>query len=294
MNFNQPISSLIRKRFSCRTYQDLPIQNSVLAALEDFTDSCLIGPLGNQVRFKVVAAKEGDSASLKGLGTYGFIKNPTGFIIGVSKEESGALEDFGYLMEAILLRATDLGLGNCWLGGTFTKSRFARQLSLLDGEIIPSVASIGYPADQTTWMDKTIRAGARAHNRLLWENIFFNKEFGNPLHPDEAGIYHESLDLVRLAPSASNKQPWRVVRDGQNWHFFLQRTTKYPPPVFDFILNLADLQRVDLGIAMAHFELSARENGLAGKWIIQPPDITLPDQLTEYSTTWQEDEGYNL
>jgi hypothetical protein len=63
--------------------------------------------------------------------------------------------------------------------------------------------------------------------------------------------------------------------------------------VFNFILNLADLQRVDMGIAMAHFELSARENGLKGKWMVHPPGIPLPDQLTEYSITWQEDEGYN-
>ncbi|MCK4490827.1 MAG: nitroreductase family protein [Anaerolineales bacterium] len=293
MNFNQPVSHLIHKRYSCRTYQDLLIQNSDLAALEDFTASCKIGPLGNQARFKVVASREGDSTSLKGLGTYGFIKNPTGFIIGTSEEKPGSLEDFGYLMEAILLRATDLGLGSCWLGGTFTKSRFSRQLSLLDGEIIPAVASIGYPADQSAWLDKTIRAGARAHRRRPWENIFFTKEFGNPLNPGDAGNYHEPLDLVRLAPSASNKQPWRVVREGHNWHFFLQRTEKYPPPVFNFILNLADLQRIDMGIAMAHFELSARENGLNGKWIVHPPDIPLPNQLTEYSTTWQEDEGYN-
>jgi len=78
MDFNQPVSRLINKRYSCRTYQDLLIQASDLASLEDFTASCQIGPLGNQPRFKVIAAKEGDSASLKGLGTYGFIKNPTG------------------------------------------------------------------------------------------------------------------------------------------------------------------------------------------------------------------------
>jgi len=44
---------------------------------------------------------------------------------------------------------------------------------------------------------------------------------------------------------------------------------------------------------MAHFELSSRENALAGKWIVQPPDIPLPDQHVEYITTWQEDAGYN-
>jgi len=293
MDFNQPVSYLIHKRYSCRTYQDLLIQNSDLTALEDFTAGCQFGPLGNQVRFKVVAAQEGESTSLKGLGTYGFIKNPTGFIIGRSEENSGALEDFGYLMEAILLRAADLGLGSCWLGGTFTKSRFSRQMNLQDGEIIPAVASIGYPADQPAWLDHTIRAGARADHRLPWKKIFFIDSFNKAINPEEAGDYHESLELVRLAPSASNKQPWRILKKGKDWHFYLQRTSQYPPPFFDYLLNLADLQRVDLGIAMAHFELSARENGLAGKWMVQPPDIPLPDHLTEYSITWQEDEGYN-
>ena len=291
MDFNQPVSHLIHKRYSCRTYQDLPISNSDLAVLEDFTAACQIGPLGNQARFKVVAAQEGDSPSLKGLGTYGFIKNPTGFIIGVSEEKSGALEDFGYLMETILLRATDIGLGSCWLGGTFTKSRFSRQLSLLNGEIIPAVASVGYTADLSTWLDNKIRKGARAGSRLPWKKMFFNNRFNNPINQEEAGVYQESLDLVRLAPSASNKQPWRILKIGRDWHFYLQRTAKYPPPVFDFLLNLADLQRVDLGIAMAHFELSSRENALAGKWIVQPPDIPLPDQHTEYITTWKEDAG---
>lgn len=293
MDFNQPVSHLIHKRYSCRTYQDLPIQNSDLAALEDFAATHQIGPLGNHARFKVVASQEGDSASLKGLGTYGFIKNPTGFIIGVSEEKPGALEDFGYLMETILLRATDIGLGNCWLGGTFTKSRFSRKMNLQDNEIIPAVASIGYSAYPPAWLDQTIRTGTRGDHRLPLKKIFFIDNFNKPINPEEAGVYQESLDLVRLAPSASNKQPWRILKKGQDWHFYLHRTAKYPPPVFDLLLNLADLQRVDLGIAMAHFELSSRENALAGKWIVQPPDIPLPDQHVEYITTWQEDAGYN-
>ena len=50
----------------------------------------------------------------------------------------------GFMMWAI-----DPADGSCWLGGTFTKSRFAQLLDLGAGEIIPSVASLGYPANQT-------------------------------------------------------------------------------------------------------------------------------------------------
>ena len=75
-----------------------------------------------------------------------------------------------------------------------------------------------------------------------------------------------------MAPSASNKQPWRVVRRGDDWHFYLQRTKGYGKGSALFaVLRLADLQRVDLGIALCHFELAARELGLAGEWVLDEP-----------------------
>jgi len=290
MKFNKPVSEIIRKRYSCRTYLENHIRDSDLSILNEFIDPCSVGPLGSQIRFKIVASKENDSKSLKGLGTYGFIKNPTGFVLGKSLDSPGSLEDFGYLMEAILLKAAEIDIGSCWLGGTFTKSRFARLLDLQTDEIIPSVASLGYPADQTAWVDRVTRLYAGADHRLPWGDLFFSDQFGIPLTPEDTGVFKNPLELVRLAPSASNKQPWRIVKIGHAWHFYIFRNRKYPPPVFDYLLNLADLQRIDLGIAMSHFELSAREQGLNGSWHNQDPGISLPDPLIEYSITWIEEE----
>ncbi len=42
------------------------------------------------------------------------------------------------------------------------------------------------------------------------------------------------------------------------------------------VLRIADLQRVDLGIAMCHFELVAREAGLDGGWVVADPGLPLP------------------
>jgi hypothetical protein len=56
------------------------------------------------------------------------------------------------------------------------------------------------------------------------------------------------------------------------------------------IFKLADLQRVDMGIAMCHFELTAREAGLSGEWLRAEPDIEKPDSLTEYVVTWRHNE----
>jgi len=92
--------------------------------------------------------------------------------------------------------------------------------------------------------------------------------------------------MVRIGPSASNKQPWRVVRDANAWHFYLHRTPGYRRGFFQVLLDLVDLQRIDLGIAMCHFESSAREAGLQGEWVVDEPPIVKPDGLTEYSASW--------
>jgi hypothetical protein len=94
--------------------------------------------------------------------------------------------------------------------------------------------------------------------------------------------------MVRIGPSASNKQPWRVVKDDNAFHFYLQRTKGYRENSLTRFLGLADLQRLDMGIAMCHFELTSREEGLNGKWLSVEPAIKKPDPLIEYTASWVE------
>lgn len=100
------------------------------------------------------------------------------------------------------------------------------------------------------------------------------------------GDYAIPLEMARLAPSASNKQPWRVVKDGSRWHFYLQRTSGYQERRLVKFSTVADLQRIDMGIAMCHFDLSARELGLQGHWKVDEPKIDKPDELTDYIASW--------
>jgi len=51
------------------------------------------------------------------------------------------------------------------------------------------------------------------------------------------------------------------------------------------ILRLADLQRVDMGIAMCHFELTARSLGLHGQWTVEDPKLKIAEG-TEYTVSW--------
>jgi len=282
---NQPIQEIIEQRYSCRSYIDKQIQETHRQALHNFIMAHRIGPLGTQARFELVTATQDDRKSLKGLGTYGFIKNPTGFIIGALEQGPKNLEEYGYLLEHIILCATDIGLGTCWLGGSFTKSSFAKKVSLRDEETIPAVISTGYSVKKNGTREWT-RSYWKANRRFPMDQLFFSDIFGNPLTMEAAGLYAQPLEMVQWAPSASNKQPWRIVRSGNAWNFYLERTKGYGKETLLFkMLRLADLQRVDIGIAMCHFELTARSLGLRGRWIEEDPKIKLKEN-TEYTITW--------
>jgi nitroreductase len=276
----------IKKRYSCRMYQDRPIEPGLQTALSEFLKSNNLGPLGTRARFGLIATTEEDLRSLKGLGTYGFIKGATGFIVGAFENGPKAFEDFGYLMEHAILRATSLGLGTCWLGGSFSKSGFAKRFELSEGETMPAVVSTGYIVEDGKDRDR-IRKYAGASQRLPRESLFFEGDFNHPITEAATGSYKEVLEMVRWAPSASNKQPWRIVRTEAGWHFYLARNKNYGKGTLLFtLLRIADLQRVDMGIAMCHFALSARELGLKGDWVVEEPTLALPER-TEYTVTWR-------
>jgi Putative TM nitroreductase len=285
MLYSKPVTEIIQKRFSCRTYIDKPITEEDQERLSDFLSAIGRGPFGAMVRFKLIAATDQDRKALKGLGTYGFIKGATGFIVGAVGPSSKNLEDFGYTMERAILFATDMGLGTCWLGGSFTRSSFAKKISATADELVPAVASVGYILKKEQ-AGVTIRQLVGGHNRKPWENLFFREKFGVPLSSDDAGPYAVPLEMVRIAPSASNKQPWRIIKEEDSWHFYMQRTKGYGNSLTFKLLNIADLQRVDMGIAMCHFELSARELGSKGRWEISEPKIEKPDALCEYTASW--------
>ncbi|MFH2011231.1 MAG: nitroreductase family protein [Pseudomonadota bacterium] len=285
--YKQPIEEIIRQRFSCRSYVSIPIELEQRDKISKLLFTSSTGPLGTRVRFELVCSTEQDLKALKGLGTYGFIKGATGFIIGAVGQSEYNLEDYGYLLERAVLFATDIGLGTCWLGGTFNKSNFSRKISLKETEIIPAVVSVGYVADKRRWFESFIRRSAGSDSRLPWASLFFDGSFRTALSADTSGAFAKPLEMVHLCPSASNKQPWRIIRDGMKWHFYLRRTKGYGNRNKTF-LKMADLQRIDMGIAMCHFDLAVQEMGLIGEWTLIEPGIEKPDNLTEYIVTWQQ------
>jgi Putative TM nitroreductase len=285
----------IRMRRSVRNYQPVPLTGEHAAVLEEAIVPSALGPFGGRCRLRLLRPSPEHPDALKGLtgllGTYGFINDAQAFVVGAVGTAPHALEDFGYLMEGVVLKASAIGVASCWLGGAFRKSRFASVMGLERGECVPAVVSLGYDLGRKRLL---IDAAIERHHcyrqeRQTWSSMFFGEStFGLPLEQAAAGVYVDALEAVRLAPSSCNTQTWRIVRaSAQTWHLFCQRNVKYARK--DHLIGNADLQRVDMGIAMRHFEEVARARGREGRWKVQPAvAVNAVPEGVSYVASWCE------
>jgi hypothetical protein len=277
------IKECIVERTSQRSYLNIPLRREHRKQLEEFIAQHTDNPFNVNVRMKVVDHKS--PAHKVKLGTYGVISGARTFIAGAMERTGNDMEGFGYCFERVVLFAQGLGLGTCWLGGTFSRGAFAQVMDLRENEIVPCVSPVGYPREKRTLRDTFTRYFAGSKNRKPWTEIFFNGNFQTALTAEAAGAYQDVLEMVRLAPSASNKQPWRILRNEDGFNFYLQHAGKALSAIFGF-----DMQKIDLGIAMYHFEAMAREKGLPGQWKQEPPGIKALDgqeKSLEYLFSWK-------
>lgn len=285
MIFQQSPIDLIKVRSSQRSYTRQEIEPEVRKKLSQYLAQPHKGFFGNNVRFYFVEKPDSSDEEKFKPGTYGFIKGARYFIVGVIKEAAHVYEDFGYLFEEVILLATDLNLGTCWLGGTFDRDKFAKLLGLQKEGFIPAITPVGYVESDLSMRDRIIRIGAGSKNRKPWDELFFEGDFSKPLDEKIAEKYSLPLEMVRWAPSASNKQPWRIVKETgrHDYHFFLRRTPGYFRPE-----RRVDLQKIDMGIAIYHFETVAHEVKLHGRWDFRLPEKMHSEKI-EYIISWISD-----
>lgn len=273
----QSVLDLIRRRTSVRTYDPRPVEPEKLDKLKAFM-SAVQNPFGASVRLELV---EGASGKLR---TYGFIRGAKTFFGGCVKKGGMDMEGFGYAFEQVVLYATALGLGTCWLGGTFKRSAFAERLRPVD-EYLPAVSPVGYASEKKSLTEKAVAAGAGARTRKRFGELFFDGAPKRPLVPGD-GALATCLEMVRIGPSASNRQPWRVIVKDGTCHFYALIDRRYAGnTMYGFTM-----QRIDMGIAACHFELSARELGLPGGFAVDDPHLVSDEQAAEgwrYCFSWR-------
>ncbi|MBN1298089.1 MAG: nitroreductase [Actinobacteria bacterium] len=268
MEFKKPVIDLIKTRNSIRSYESCYLKTEEIKKIVDFLKKDHKTVFGSKLRFKFIDASDMYPENLRNLGTYGMIKGARYFIGGVfEKKENNknCLVDFGYVFEKIILFITDLGFGTCWLGGTFNKKGFAQKITVNSNEIVPAVSPVGISQKKRDLRSSVIRMLAGAKNRKPWGKLFFSGSFGTGLSETDAMPYQTPLEMVRVGPSASNLQPWRIIKENNSniFHFFVKKSWH-----LDAGQNHLNLQYIDMGIALCHFELTALELGLKGKWAL--------------------------
>lgn len=275
MEYNKSVINLINERISTRTYDSSALRDEDLEKLNAFIDE-VNKEIKIKARFRIITNLGTGTAESKKLGTYGFIKGANSYIIGIlNKDDNDALE-FGCIFEKIILFCTDLGIQTCWLGGTFSKENFQQMAGLNGNEFIPIISPLGYKKEKQRVFETTLRSTIGADKRKSWSELFFNKNL-QPLNENDAAEFKIPLEMVRLGPSASNKQPWRIIRDGDMFHFYVCRTKGYGVTGYD-------LQKNDIGIAKCHFDLTLKELGIKGSWQ-DLKDVYVADDW-EYAVSW--------
>ena len=262
----------MKARRSVRTFTEESVASELIEKLSAYMKE-LDNPFHIPIKFQILDAKEHNLSSpvLVGAQTY---------IVGKYQRQPNAELAFGYEFEKLMLCAVSLGLGTVWIAGTMDRKAFERAIEVKDGEVMPAITPIGYAANKKSIREGMMRKAIKADERMDFEKLFFDRNFEHPLKEADAGRFLLPLQMVRWAPSATNKQPWRLVVDGNRIHFYEEKTKGYDRE------EIGDVQKIDLGIAMAHFEIAANETGQKGRFVQANPKLMLPEN-TEYITTFE-------
>ncbi len=189
------------------------------------------------------------------LGSYGIIRDPPAALAFIGDTRAPRVQEtVGYTGEAAILEATALGLGTCWVAGFFNPAAVAHRISLAPYERVLVVSPLGYPVAEKTLGEKMLTGFGRSRKRKpLTELISGLSEENWPVWLKSA------LEAARIAPSATNRQPWRFNVEKK------AITISTDPGKLDFKIS----KRLDCGIAMLHLEVAALNAGIHGRWELQ-------------------------
>jgi len=264
---------LAKTRRSVRSFDGNGVKPEILDELKNYAGE-IKNPYGKEVRFVFLDAAENGLSSPVLIGE-------KCYVTAVTQKGDHADEAYGYAFQDLLMKAHELGLGTVWIGGTMPREKFENASDLKEGEIMPCVSPLGVTAKKMGIKETLMRKGVKADSRLDFSELFFIGDFSKPMddrYAKENGLF-DDLEAVRLAPSAVNKQPWRVVVDGHKAYFFEKHDKGFVTPDYD-------LQKIDLGIALYNFEAQLLSEGRTPVFSMEKPAFDIPagiDYIATYS-----------
>ena len=267
---------LIKSRKSVRTFDGKPLAAEDRERLTQYAET-VSNPFDIPVRFVLLDAKEKNLSSP-------VLSGETMYVLGVVAKGPYADVAFGFSFEKLVLFAWSLGIGTTWIGGTMKRELFEQAAGLSEGEMMPCVSPLGYPAAKRSIKENMMRKGVGADSRMPPEKLFFDGAWGSPLALSGQEDTRELLELVRWAPSAVNKQPWRIIARDGGFHFYEKQDKGYVSE------KTGDLQKIDLGIALCNFVSGLEIQGRKAEVTVSDPGISVPEGVL-YIATVKADAG---
>jgi len=219
----------IEQRKSRRTYLGAPIISENAKILRG-----LIDELNAKYELSMALIENGKKAFDSIGKSYGMFKGVRSLIaLQGLKNDENLKEKLGYCGEMIALKATKLGLGTCWVGGTFDRKSDVFKVS--ENEALICVITIGNVPAENTIKEKLVYK--MTHRKTKPAEDFFASDTRVP------DWFIQGIEAVQKAPSAMNSQ--KVKFEYKNG-----TASAFVPDNYG-----ADL--IDLGIAKLHFELAA-------------------------------------
>ncbi len=225
-------------RHSVRHYLPTPIPHDILSLIAAEIDRI---NMRHGYSFKVVVD---EPKSFKNIFAYGKFENVRNYIIVSAPRGNQHSRLCGYEGERLVLALQALGLNTCWVGLSYSKN--SEFFTIPDGHKIRCVISFGYGTSQGA--DRKTKPIERLSNAT----------------PSSPQWFVEGMKAVQLSPTAINQQKFRFTLrpDGT-----LTAET---------IFSMVGYTHIDLGIAIAHFNLSTPEHQISP--ITLSSDTNLCDQ----------------
>ena len=259
-------NALIQNRKSARQFTDKKVPEAVCNELEAYyKNACQRLAPGIDTELWIFG--DNTRQALEGAAGYNeFLVGAPQYLVLLSEKAELAYENAGFMMEDLVLKLEDMGLGSCWL--TFTDSKAVKDALGIDSPMeVAAIAAFGYPQKARKRMRFNILSmsnvdiGAKRHyfdpKRPVGDMVYLNA-WGETQGRDKyIGFYDdmlwEAFYAASLSPSYLNRQAYGfVIADGQV--VLVSRPDEY---------NTEIDGKLSLGVVMLHFAVAA--SAWAGK-----------------------------
>lgn len=215
---------VIFKRKSIRKYDLNPIDDKTLLEIEAYVQK--VKTLYDNIKTEVRIVSKDKITSLLP------IKAPH-YLVMTSENKEGYLTNAGYMLEQVDLYLSSRGIGSCYLGMA-KPAKDIKKESELEFVIVVAFGNAAEPVHRT--------------------NV---SEFKRKSLHEITDIINndEMLEPVRLAPSATNSQPWYFTGGNDVIHAYCVK------PNFIKALVYEKMNKIDMGIALCHLGVTAEHFG---------------------------------